>query len=339
MSRAYEFWHPRIFEAPYYLYLLLQCALRKLPIKYLAKANFALDHGELGLGSKYATQMAFHQEKFLPTQLLTPTCAADLVTAVETFADKHGYPLILKPDIGVVGKGIVKISQQAEVAAAITVVRSAFLLQAFTPFEFEYGVFFIRQQGINKITGINQKHFPTVVGNGVDSILTLAKNHYRFTHHWHIFLKYLDTERIPTKDEIVQLSFIGSHTMGCMFTHDTHLLTPKLEQAISTVCDSQPGFNFGRLDVKAHSEEKFRQGDFVVIEVNGIASLPTHMFDPQNSLGEAYKIFLQHGKYLTKIADEHRLQPMQLKSYADIWQLAKTNATLLNKLHDHAKSL
>ncbi|NOX52095.1 MAG: hypothetical protein GXP16_16400 [Gammaproteobacteria bacterium] len=124
-----------------------------------------------------------------------------------------------------------------------------------------------------------------------------------------------------------------------MFTHDTHLLTPKHERAVSAVCDSQPGFNFGRLDVKTQSEEKFRQGDFVVIEVNGIASLPTHMFDPNNSLREAYKIFLQHGKYLTKIADEHRQQPMQLKSYADIWHLAITNATLLNKLHNHAKSL
>ena len=335
--RPFEFWHPRIFETPYYLYLLMLCARQRLPVKFLAKANFALDHGELGLGSKYATQMAFAQDRFLPTSLLDPSNSrVDIEDEVKIFARAHGYPLILKPDIGAVGKGIMKLHDEAETLSAVDVIRSPYIIQAFTPFNCEVGVFFIRQKGLNRITGVNKKHFPTIVGNGHDTIATLAKSHYRFTDNWQIFLKYIDTDRIPDKDESVQLSFIGSHTMGCKFTDDMNLITPDLERSVFTVCDTQPGFNFGRLDLKADSEEALLGGEFVVMEVNGVASLPTHMFDPNNTIWRAYKIFLEHGRALVDIAVEHRDKSMPLKSYSEIWQLAKSNHALLNQLHHSA---
>lgn len=332
---SFEFWHPRLFESPYYLYLLGQCARQRLPIKYLAKANYALDHGELGLGSKFSTQMAFDQDKFLPSILLDPNDPGRADQA-RTFAASVSYPVILKPDIGAVGKGIEKIASESELIGAVDALRCASLLQQFTEANAEYGVFFCRSEGVGRITGINQKHFPTITGNGQDNIAVLARSHDRYTPHWGLFLKYWDTELIPAAGEQVQLSFIGSHTMGCKFTDDTHLATPALAQAMNELCASQPGFNFGRLDVKAINQEAFQAGEFVVIEVNGIASLPTHMFDPKNSLRRAYQIFLQHGKLLVNIASEHRDQPMQLSSYAELWQRAKSNSALLNRVHNEA---
>ena len=335
--RPFEFWHPRVAEAPYYLYLLLHCARRKLPIKFLAKANYALDHGELGMGSKYSTQMAFPQDYFLPTMLLEPSLSnRALQKAIHEFARTHGYQLILKPDIGAVGKGIIKLDDKEDASRVVGSLKVPYLLQTFTAFASEYGVFFIRKHGVNQITGINKKHFPTIVGNGHDTIATLARTHYRFTDHWRIFLKYVDIERVPKKDEHVCLSFIGSHTMGCKFTDDSHLVTPALEKSLFSICDRQPGFNFGRLDLKAESEEAFRDGEFVILEVNGVASLPTHMFDPDITVWRAYQIFLGHGKNLVDIADEHRHQPMDLKSYSEIWHLARSNYSLLNEIHDKA---
>ena len=338
--RPYEFWNPRFFEAPYYLYLVFQCALRGLPIKNLAKANYALDHGELGLGSKFTTQMAFSQERFLPTILIDPD---DGVThnyrITKRFGSEHSYPVILKPDIGAVGKGVIKIHSDDEFAQILPALKAPHLVQKFSASPAEFGVFFIRRGGKNQISGINKKHFPSVVGNGRDSILELAKRHYRFTDHWNIFLKYVDTDRVLADGEVLQLSFIGSHTMGCKFTDDTDLCTPELEKSVYEVCDSQPGFNFGRLDVRSESVEAFQAGEFVVIEINGVASLPTHMFDPENSLARAYRVFLSHGRYLAQIASEHRNKPMALDSYGDIWRLAKKNHTLLNSIHRDALSL
>ena len=147
--QPFEFWHPRVFEAPYYLYLLLQCARRRLPVKFLAKANYELDHGELGLGSKYSTQMAFAQSRFLPTELLdAPQTISTFLKTLDGFTKSHGYPIILKPDIGAVGKGILKLNSRSEASRVVSVIQAPYLLQAFTPFSFEYGVFFIRKNGV-----------------------------------------------------------------------------------------------------------------------------------------------------------------------------------------------
>lgn len=336
--RPYEFWHPRLFEAPYYVYLLWRCLRRGLPPMHIAKANWALDHGELGLGSKFSTQEAFAQDRFLPSILICPEPSTDPVTRATEFAKAHGFPLILKPDIGAVGKGIVKVSDLQVLQRHMRELVAPHILQVFTPWPEEYGVFFTRRRGQSHISGINKKHFPEVLGNGTDTIATLATRHYRYTAHWSLFLRYIDTERIPARGERVRLSFIGSHTMGCKFTDDSHLVTPALESAMRELCDSQPGFNFGRLDVKAADEAAFQRGEFVVIEVNGIASLPTHMFDPDHSLRQAYRIFLAHGRELVDIANEHRARPMALDSPATLWRKATANHKLLNRIHDAARS-
>lgn len=333
--QPYEFWNPRLFEAPYYVALLMRCLLRGLAVKGLAKANYGLDHGELGLGSKFSTQMAFAQDHFLPTvRLDLPGDEASRVAAA--FVASHGLPVILKPDIGAVGKGVIKIDAADALMQAIDDLEGTYLLQAFCPYDTEYGVFVVRSHGQCRVTGINKKHFPTVVGNGCNNIGELAALHPRYTLHWPLFLKYIDLQRVPNDGEATQLSFIGSHTMGCKFTDDTNQLTRAIERTIEQICADQPGFNFGRLDVKARDDEAFCAGDFVVIEVNGIASLPTHMFDPSNSLGRAYRIFLQHAKLLVDVACEHRHRQMALDSYADIWRQAVANQKQLDRMHAKA---
>jgi len=333
--KHFEFWHPRLFELPYYLYLLAGCAWRLLPIKSLAKANYALDHGEIGIGSKVHTQFAFEQGRFLPTEALPEALTqAEKVARVIEFGAQHGYPLILKSDIGSVGKGVVKVHKPAEIAARVAALRGPYLVQQFTVNNVEFGVFFARKSGSGAITGINRKHFPAVTGDGQLTLGELAARHERATPHWQTFLQYLDTDRVPAAGEEVQLSFIGSHTMGCKFTDDSALLTPELNAAVNDLFASQPGFNFGRLDVKAQSVDAFQAGDFVVIEVNGVASLPTHMFDPQNSVWQAWRIFLRHGRLLLDIAAEHRQQPMQLASYRDIIRRAGNNAGVLDAAHE-----
>ena len=332
--KHFEFWHPRLFELPYYACLALGCARRLLRIKHLAKANYALDHGEIGIGSKVVTQFAFDQDRFLPTEALPELLTeAQKIDQIERFGALHGYPVIAKSDIGSVGKGVVKIATPAEIPSRVTQMRGPYLVQQFTTLSVEYGVFYVRQNGVGRISGINRKHFPTIKGDGEHSILQLAREHERYTHHWQTFLQYLDVARVPSIGEVVQLSFIGSHTMGCKFTDDTDLLTPELEAAICQVFESQPGFNFGRLDVKTASEESFLRGDFIVIEVNGVASLPTNMFDPSLSLWQAYRIFLIHARYLLDIAAEQRHQPMELDSYWGMIRRARHNAAQLNASH------
>ena len=332
--KHFEFWQPRIFELPYYLYLLFGATVRGLTIKSLAKANYALDHGEIGIGSKYLTQMAFDQELFLPTRSIPDNLTDDEKCQLITdFALEVGFPLILKSDIGSVGKGVVKLASIGETRRIVPKLVGPNLVQEYCDWKSEYGVFYVRQNGKPRITSINKKHFPTIVGDGKKTIGQLAREHPRYTAHWQTFLQYLDENQIPDEEKSLQISFIGSHTMGCKFTDDTHLLNDVIARKICSVFESQPGFNFGRLDVKAENEEAFLAGKFSVIEVNGVASLPTNMFDPDNNLWHAYEIFMRHGRYLLDIASEHRNQKMTLDSYWSIIRRVRTNARLLNASH------
>ena len=316
------------------MYLGWQCLINRIGVRGLAKANYALDHGEIGLGSKLASQHAFDQQRFPPSALIAGESAAALKKQqIYDFIKQHDYPVVLKPNIGCVGKGIVKLSRAADVEKHAPRLLGDFIIQDFSPHPYECGVFYIRENGQPRITGINKKHFPTVIGNGRDDLRTLAKNHYRYTAHWDSFLQDLNTNEVLAPDQKMRLSFIGSHTMGCKFTDGMDLLTPQLETEIFNLFESQPGFNFGRVDVKYADEEGFKRGDFVVIEVNGVASLPTHMFDPKFSVWQAYRIFFEHGRYLAKIAREQRDQPMRLLPVRQVLKQVKENQQLLNQVH------
>lgn len=336
-TTRWEFWPARLFELPYYLALLLLCLWYRLPPKSLAKANWALDHGEIGLGSKYATQCAFDQQAF-PRTLFLPhdTPMEDRQRQLDAFAAEVGFPIIFKPDMGAVGKGVLRVNDPDDLHATAAQLSCDYLAQAYVDLPCEYGIFFVRVAGRGRITGINRKHFPTVIGDGTSTLLQLATRHARYTAHWPLFLRYLDLRRVPAAGEPVRLSFVGSHTMGCCFTNDGELITPPLERAIVRFCDSQPGYNFGRLDVRAESDDALERGEFVMIEANGVASLPTHMFDPAHSLLDAYRIFLAHARWLVRTAAEHRHQPMPLDSWRSIVQRVRANASALEGAHGTA---
>ena len=175
-----------------------------------------------------------------------------------------------------------------------------------------------------------------MIGDGRRTLGELARANERYTDHWPLFLRYLDLSKVPAEGERVRLSFVGSHTMGCRFTNDSELLTEELLAAVDVFCNTQPGYNFGRLDVRVADDQALRNGEFVVIEANGIASLPTHMFDPRHSLWQAYRIFLAHARWLVRIAAEHRSRTMPLKPWAEILNGVRKSAAALNTAHDQA---
>lgn len=281
--------------------------------------------------------MSFPQDKFPATALIKAgTCRDTQLAQINKFAAVHNWPVVLKPDVGAVGKGVIRLSDPHMAADHLPEINHNYMLQAYCELAKEFGVFYVNVDGRPRITGINRKHFPTVTGDGQSTLEELASAHPRHTAHWPLFLQYLDLYQVPKAGEDVRLSFIGSHTMGCMFTDDSDLATDELLQAMRAVCSPQPGFNFGRLDVRAESDAAFQAGEFVVIEVNGVASLPTHMFDPTNSVWQGYRIFLQHARWLALAAAENRSQKMHLASLREVWTRAVNNHRLLNAQHQRA---
>lgn len=331
--KRYEFWDPRIFNLPFYFYLAFKTLSAGLHPKNLFKANFALENGDLR-ASKYAIQKTVGMEKFPPTLLVEHCETLNFKrNTILRFSQKHGYPLIAKPDIGECGKAVKLVTDQSMLNNILPLIMSDYLFQPLVDLPLEYGVFYIRHQNRPQIIGINGKTFPSVVGNGRDSILKMICKDPHYSHHWQSFVKKRDLDQIPAEGEYIRLSQIGSHTMGCIFTDETHLVTPTLEKAIFALLEDVPGVNYGRLDVRTESIVAFQEGRFKLIEVNGISSLPTEMFDPEYSLVDAYRIFFKVADWLVKIACEHRHQRMQTTSFLRLFRQIQASGQILEETH------
>ncbi len=142
-------------------------------------------------------------------------------------------------------------------------------------------------QKTGKITGIVSKEFMILTGDGVSTIEELIKKNPRYE----LQLATLKLEygnkllEILPKGEKLNMVPYGNHARGAKFIDGSHWISPKLTETINTICIQIPEFYFGRLDVMYTCWEELERGEnFSIVELNGAASEPTHIYDPRHSL-------------------------------------------------------
>ncbi len=83
---------------------------------------------------------------------------------------------------------------------------------------------------------------------------------------------------------------IGSHNLGTTFLDYKHKITPELNDAFFSVTNMIDGFQYGRFDIKFNTwEELERLENFKIIEINGVNSENTIIYDPCYTLKQAYR--------------------------------------------------
>lgn len=311
--KHHEFWDDWVYLIPYSIWVLFLCLVHGLPPSYLLKANYGIDHGGFAFASKYRIQHSFGARKFAPTMFIPARLTlTEKKNALEKWATTQHMPFVLKPDYGFTGRGVFIIRNKRDLTKAPHHLGIDYIAQAWIPGDCEFGIFITRRHGTLSLFSINQKHFPTVTGDGINSVRTLARRHPRYSARWESFLKRKDLDRILRRGQTVRFSSIGSHAFGCKYTDETKLTTPSLMKALHALLDDFPGFNFGRIDVKASSPRALQEGKFSLIEVNGVDAFPSSMYDPSFSVFKAFSIFLRQGYTLVRIAQEHRHEPMDI---------------------------
>jgi len=113
-------------------------------------------------------------------------------------------------------------------------------------------------------------------------------------------------DRVPAPGERVVLEERGNHCHGCEFRDGGHLETPSLATAIEEVSRRIDGFFFGRYDVRGRTVEDIQAGRFKVIELNGVSSEATNIYDPGNSLREAYRTLFRQWELAFRIGSANR---------------------------------
>jgi pimeloyl-ACP methyl ester carboxylesterase len=214
-------------------------------------------------------------------------------------------PLVFKPDAGQRGSGVVVARTDRAVAQTLASTSADTVIQEYVTGE-EYGVFYCRRptEPRGRILSITLKRLPAVRGDGVRTLERLILDDERAVcmARFHLEQQRGRLADVPAAGELVSLGDCGSHCRGAEFLDGAGLRSIALESAIERVAAGFPGFYFGRFDLRAPSAAALTGGrDFTILELNGVTSEPTHIYDPAVSLPEAYRALFEQWRLAFEI--------------------------------------
>ncbi len=331
---SYMFYLPNI---PYSFYL----ALKARNLVFFTATNPAIKNSGNGMESKYET-IKMIPEAYKPKTVFIKTETAFKTILKKIDLNSIDFPLIAKPDIGFRGVLVQKIDSKNELKVYFESNPIDIIIQEFILYPKECGIFYYRlpNEKSGTITSITLKKFLSVLGDGHKTLSELILNDKRAYLYFEILKKiHGDTlESIPKKGDEVTLTVIGNHSKGTEFIDGNHLINKKLTEAIDKISHQIEGWFYGRLDIKYESIEKLMKGkNFTILEINGIISEPTHIYDSsKNSYFDAVRTIKNHWKIIYQVATNNHKQ--QNVAYANTMEFCKEMIALkkyakkLNKL-------
>lgn len=229
----------------------------------------------------------------------------------EIIATKEmNYPVVLKPDFGERGNGVLIARDPTSAADYLSGATEDTIVQAYIP-GVEYGVFYERFPGeeTGRITGITHKAATRVIGDGKSSLERLILADPRAVALAPVFLE-IQSQRLGEiigKGQSVKLNLIGTHSRGSLFLDACEATTHEMEAAIEKVSRHFEGFHLGRYDIRCPSLDALQKGeDFHIVELNGVTSEPTHMYDPRHGVFHAWKCLAAQWSRAYRIAAMNR---------------------------------
>ena len=251
--------------------------------------------------------------------------------------EQQSFPLILKPDMGLRGNAVKKVTNFEELKAYHTKADFDYLIQDVIPYENEVGIFYVKlpNETKGKITGIVSKEYLIVEGDGTSTIEQLIKKTPRFALQLKVLKKEYKNEllKVLLEGEKVNLVPYGNHARGAKFVDSSHLITEKLNDVIEHISSNISEFYFGRFDIMYNTFEDLENGkNFSIVELNGSGSEPTHIYDPKHSIFFAWKELARHIGYMYKIGKHNHDKGFRFLNYKEGMKEYKEHNACLNKI-------
>lgn len=299
--RNWEYWSVYIVYLPTF-FLWIWFVLKFRSFSFYKYVNPAIKNGGLFGDSKYEIYKLLPEKLFPKTIKIDVSKKNDLLKIVSE--NQINFPLYTKPDIGLRGIAVKKISSLTDLMDYSKNMHENFLIQESIEYPNEIGLFYCRMpnESKGKITGITLKKFLTVEGNGKESMEELLKKEPRFKMQIPKLKESINLSEILIKGEKRCLVPYGNHNRGTMFLDGNKFITKKLEQTFDEILRTIEGFYFGRLDIRYNTFEELEQGiNFSIIELNGVKSEPTHIYDPKHSFWYGQREIFRHQYLMQKI--------------------------------------
>jgi membrane protein DedA with SNARE-associated domain len=308
----WEFWPTWLFYLPVVPWIGW-LMLRYRSVTVWTAANPGIPHGGVVGESKFDILAQLPSAWIVPTALLPPATLDERVRLFNRIMATRAwtFPVILKPDVGQRGDGVKLARCLDDVRAYLAIQPSAVVVQTYHPGPFEAGVFYARIPGesTGQIFSITDKRFPVLVGDGSSTIEELIWAHPRYCLQAEVFLTRhaKQKDRVLDEGELFRLALAGNHCQGTLFLDGAHLITPELKRRFDAIAQSFDGFFFGRFDVRYSDVDGFKCGeDLAIVELNGVTSESTNLYDPNRCLFSAYWILFRQWSLLFRIGDANQ---------------------------------
>lgn len=331
----WEYWPFHFVYMPIYPIWLWYC-LKARSLFFFAAANPYIKNGGFLMESKRDI-FDLIPEQYTPNTLLFTPHTPETLVAVTVAKKKFSYPLIIKPDIGMQGKAVIKINSEKELMEAASKFTVDYIIQPFVAFPNEIGIFYVRYPGETKgkITGIVEKEFLAIVGDGVSTIEQLLHLNNRYILQISSLQKSLGEgifDILKPKETRILVPY-GNHARGSLFMDSTFKNNEKIENVIDTVCQSIPGFYYGRLDIRfTDFKELGDNKNWSIIELNGAGSEPTHIYDPRHSIFFAWREIITHWHLLYKVSRLNREKGEKYLTFKEGIKMFTDNTRYIKKI-------
>lgn len=304
----YEYWPWWIFYLPL-LPHLVRLSFQTRSLSFFSAVNPAIPLGGF-VGESKSAILEKIEGKYLPKTLLIPASAPIKGLAEELKKSNIQFPLIAKPDSGLRGRGVQKISSPELLVDYLNKIRSPIIIQEYIDYPIELGILYSRlpSERRGKITSVTGKEFLSVKGDGRSTVEQLMQQNIRASFQVPRLKKEMPEmlQTILPEEKHLTLEPIGNHCRGTQFINRNDLINEKLEEVFDEICRPIDGFCYGRFDLKVSSIEALYKGEGIkIMELNGAVSEPGHVYDTSYTLKKAYKDVKEHWSRMAAIAAEN----------------------------------
>jgi len=300
----WEFRPWNISDIPVYIYCIY-LAIKAKSLLFFSNINPCMRFSWFTWTSKYEDLKQFKNE-IIPQTIFIKAWKnlTDIIEKIKI--SKLKYPLIAKPDMWRTWRDIMKLNNNSDLQVYLSQIKENFLIQEFIDYPLEFWIFYYRfpNQEVGHISWITQKCFMFIHWDWKQSFGELIMKHPRAKFYY----KDLKSKHWDKRDNIVpkwkeiQLNYIWNHIRWSVFYNKSDLNNDKLEKIFDSLSKSLNWFYFWRYDIKVKNIQDLYDGNFKIIEVNGIWSLPVHNLDPDYWMINAYREIFRHRNIVYKIS-------------------------------------
>lgn len=319
----WEYWPTYIVHAPT-MFMWLWFAIKAKALFFFTRANPVIETGGV-LGESKINILNRIPDAFLPKTIFVEQGKVSKTEILQMLQEQEiSYPIIAKPDIGERGFLVEKLKSEEDLLAYLEQISVNFLIQEFIAFPIELSILYYRLPSATTgfITSFCIKETLKITGDGHSTIEALMENYPRAVLQLARFRQKHPSllANIPNKGEIIELEPIGNHSRGTTFLNGNHHIDKQLVAVFDTIGFQMESIYYGRFDLKCEDIDQLKEGkNFKILEFNGIASEPAHIYQPGYSKVQAYKDLWEHWKIIFQISQEQEQKGVPAMSWKD-WQ-------------------